>query len=193
MANNVMAQDHGKKRYVLARFNDARSTWNMGAMGFTLIELMIVIAMIGVIAAMALPNFRYARMAANETAAVATLRTIHSAQTLYREHDRDGNGTLDYADYLSVLGAASLVDQQLATSTKQGYHFRMIRRLASDGPESVFHDATFFTWNMLSWPEQLGASGTRYFHIDQTGVIRQTTSIGNPYLNDWDQWPPVGQ
>ena len=64
--------------------------------GFTLIELMIVIAIIAIIAAIAIPNLIEARKNGNETAAIGALKTLGSAQALFRESDKENDGNLDY-------------------------------------------------------------------------------------------------
>ena len=76
--------------------------------GFTLIELMIVIAIIAIIAAIAIPNLLAARLSANETAAIATLRNIVSAQAQYQQSakaDTDDDGTGEYGGFLELSGA----------------------------------------------------------------------------------------
>jgi prepilin-type N-terminal cleavage/methylation domain-containing protein len=77
--------------------------------GFTLIELMIVIAIIAIIAAIAIPNLLAARLSANETAAIATLRNIVSAQAQFQQSakaDQDDDGTGEYGGFLELSGAA---------------------------------------------------------------------------------------
>ena len=76
--------------------------------GFTLIELMIVIAIIAIIAAIAIPNLLAARLSANETAAIATLRNITSAQAQFQQSgkaDFDDDGTGEYGGFLELSGA----------------------------------------------------------------------------------------
>ncbi|MFH0888470.1 MAG: DUF2950 family protein [Planctomycetota bacterium] len=67
--------------------------------GFTLIELMIVIAIIAIIAAIAIPNLLTGRMSANETSAIAGLKTLTSQEAIWKQQDCDGNGTKDYWTY----------------------------------------------------------------------------------------------
>src|SRR5688500_16015094 len=77
--------------------------------GFTLIELMIVIAIIAIIAAIAIPNLLAARLSANETAAIATLRNIVSAQAQFQQSakaDVDQDGTGEYGGFVELSGAA---------------------------------------------------------------------------------------
>ena len=78
--------------------------------GFTLIELMIVIAIIAVIAAIAIPNLLAARLSANETAAIATLRNLVSAQAQFQQGGRldvDADGTGEYGSFTELSGAAA--------------------------------------------------------------------------------------
>jgi type II secretory pathway pseudopilin PulG len=127
---------------------------------------MIVIAIIAIIAAIAIPNLIEARKSGNESAAIGALRTVSTAQTLFREADRDGNDTLDYAAGLANLSTFQLIDPVLGAGTKQGYVFSITR--SSANPE--------FQWNCTAGPSAPGTSGTRYFYIDETGVIRFETN-----------------
>jgi type IV pilus assembly protein PilA len=128
--------------------------------GFTLIELMIVIAIIAIISAIAIPNLLQARKASHEAAAIGALRTLNTAQTIFREGDKDANKTLDYATSLALLSTSgNLIDSILAAGTKQGYVFSITA-------------ATRFTWSATATPAARGTSGERYFFIDESGVIR---------------------
>ena len=133
--------------------------------GFTLIELMIVIAIIAIIAAIAIPNLIEARKGSNEAAAIGALRTLTTAQALFREGDKDGNGKFDYASSLGQLSAAGLIDPALASGTKQGYHFVIV-------PSANSSSGDFFTFTAA--PRSPGKSGDRSFFVDETGVIRAT-------------------
>ena len=89
--------------------------------GFTLIELMIVIAIIAIIAAIAIPNLIAARKSANETSAVASLRTLSSATTIYREGQEPPGSHID----LDKLFEAGLIDEFLRLGQKDGYDFSL--------------------------------------------------------------------
>jgi type IV pilus assembly protein PilA len=138
--------------------------------GFSLIELLIVVAIILIIAAIAIPNLLRARIAANEASAVASLRTMNTASITY-------NSTFNtYASTLSSLGpsngatptstTADLLDQVLApaggvnTSSKSGYNFTY----ASATP--------FATYTITAAPITANQTGVRNFFTDQSGVIR---------------------
>jgi prepilin-type N-terminal cleavage/methylation domain-containing protein len=100
--------------------------------GFSLIELLIVVAIILIIAAIAIPNLLQARVAANEASAVGSLRTINTVMITYN----DNYPTVGFAPTLSALGgsnctpadqtAACLIDTLLASGTKNGYNFTTV-------------------------------------------------------------------
>ena len=135
--------------------------------GFTLIELMIVIAIIAIIAAIAIPNLLEARKGANESAAISSLRTLVTVQALYRDTDKNGDGEADFAGSLNDLFAnGQLIDGVLSTGTKQGYTFTMAS--ADSG----------FSWTAVGVPIN-DKTGTRRFFVDESGVMRFTTT-GSP-------------
>jgi prepilin-type N-terminal cleavage/methylation domain-containing protein len=133
--------------------------------GFTLIELMIVIAIIAIIAAIAIPNLIEARKGANEASAIGALRTVASAQALYQSGGKEVTGspqTPIYASTMAKLSTQGLVDNVLGGGTKSGYSFSML------GGDSN-------SWSCQATPSS-GNSGTRSFYVDQTGVILFTNS-----------------
>src|SRR5471032_2485470 len=86
----------------------------MKSKGFTLIELMIVVAIIAIIAAIAIPNLLRSRMAANEVAAVAACKAFCTAEDIYRRTDYNKDGVLEYAQGLS--GNNSLLETATGTA-----------------------------------------------------------------------------
>ena len=139
--------------------------------GFSLIELLIVVAIILIIAAIAIPNLLRSKMAANESSAVGSVRTINTAEVTYSSAWGVGYGTA-----LSNLGdggvnpcaasstTACLIDGVLAAGTKSGYTFKAAGTLLVGGVNNGFE--------VNASPAAIGTTGQRAFCSDQTGVIR---------------------
>jgi type IV pilus assembly protein PilA len=141
--------------------------------GFSLIELLIVVAIILIIAAIAIPNLLRSRMAANEASAVGSVRTINTGMVTYASTYGTG-----FAADLATLGGtttcnattACLVDDALAQGTKSGYGFT-----AKAGGGSGTASDPYTTYTVLATPKAIGSTGTRAFCSDESGVIRFNT------------------
>lgn len=125
--------------------------------GFTLVEIMIVVAIIALLAAIAIPNLLRARLNANESAAIAAMQTISSSATSFR----GANPT--YPAVLSTLSNATppYIDAVLGNGTKQGYGY------ALTGATNNF--------TATAIPSVPGTTGLRSFFVDESGVIRFCT------------------
>ena len=142
--------------------------------GFTLIELMIVIAIIAIIAAIAIPNLIEARKSGNESSAIGSLKAITTAQTMFSQSDKDGNGFQNYASDLTTLSAqscGSLIDGTLGGGTKTGYLFACDTDVATQPNAAAL-------WAATAAPITPGTTGDRYFWVNQAGQIFYTGQQG---------------
>ena len=143
--------------------------------GFSLIELLIVVAIILIIAAIAIPNLLRSRISANEASAIASMRTIVTSEIIY-----SSTFTLGYSGNLNVLSdggssancfppavpataSACLIDTTLASGVKSGYTFTYAPT-GSGGSNS--------TYTLNADPIVVGSSGQRHFYTDGSNVIR---------------------
>ena len=134
--------------------------------GFSLIELLIVVVIIGIIAAIAVPNLLASRRSANEGSAVAAMRTLHGAQMTYAASY--GGGT--YAGTLTDLGGAQLIDDVLGTGTKSGYTFVV----TANAPSSTDHDQRHYSDRFA---KLLYQDRRRYQVRIESGSIGQPTDL----------------
>ncbi len=147
--------------------------------GFSLIELLIVVAIILIIAAIAIPNLLRSKMAANEASAVGSLRSLNTACVTY---------STTYGQYPATLASlgpgspatsttADLIDSVLSSGTKSGYKFAYVTPSASSGVAGTTYDLT-------ATPVTIGTTGQRGFYTNQSGVIRAnatgTATIADP-------------
>ena len=138
--------------------------------GFTLVEALVVVMVILVIAAIAIPRFVQARMRANEASAVSSMHVIETSEILYSESYPD----VGYAKALTDMGARNgncasptatnaclLMDDSLANGFKSGYLFQLI----SDGQKPSR------SYTLTAVPSVAGVSGRCSFSSDQGGDI----------------------
>jgi len=142
--------------------------------GFSLIELLIVVAIILIIAAIAIPNLLRSRIAANEASAVGSIRTINTAEityaSTYPNHGfaaltnlgPNASGTVDET-------GAGLLDSVLSSGTKSGY----VLAVTTAGAASSGGPATIYA---VTGDPQNSQTGQRHFYSDQSGVIRYNVS-----------------
>jgi type IV pilus assembly protein PilA len=153
--------------------------------GFSLIELLIVVTIILIIAAIAIPNLMRSKIQANETSAVGSLRALNESILLY------SNTYGGYPHLLSDLGpaaggtpatsaSADLIDSVLASGVKSGYKFAY-------APTSADPGGNVLSYTVTATPVSPGSTGQRSFYTDQSGTIRNTTS-GNADSTS----PPIG-
>ena len=155
--------------------------------GFSLIELLIVVAIILIIAAIAIPNLLRSRIAANQASAVGSLRTLNTAEVTYSSTFNTG-----FSSFLSELGPpaagqnptstfAGLIDEVLSgigvaggtasvgnNSAKSGYNFAYTPGVADTS-------GRIDTYSFIAVPVS-SSTGTNYYFTDQSGVLRQNST-----------------
>jgi prepilin-type N-terminal cleavage/methylation domain-containing protein len=148
------------------------------AKGFSLIELLIVVAIILIIAAIAIPNLVKSRIAANESTAVSSVRTIVTSEVTYATI----NPSTGYSS-LSNLYSAGLIDSVLAGGSKSGFSLSL--GTSSDTPTSTF--------TVNANPITPGTTGTNYYCADQTTVIQRGSASFGTSTNPCTGGTPIGQ
>jgi prepilin-type N-terminal cleavage/methylation domain-containing protein len=136
--------------------------------GFSLIELLIVVAIILIIAAIAIPNLLKSRMAANESSAVGSERTLNTAEVTYAASCPNVGFSATIVELNTgavCAGGTGIIDNVLSTGIKSGYTFNYTVA-ATSGINT--------TYSTNAVPLNVGVTGQRGFYSDQTGVIRYT-------------------
>jgi type II secretory pathway pseudopilin PulG len=130
---------------------------------FTLVEIMVVLAIIMTLAILALPNFLRSRMNANEIAAITSVRNIANAcQVFYATSNRNTYPS-SLQDLAPPTSNPPYIDDVLASGSKQGYDFEY----------NKLNDEHF---TLNANPQSPGRTGVRYFYTDETSLIRQNES-----------------
>jgi len=141
--------------------------------GFSLIELLIVVVIIGIIAAIAIPNLLASRRSANEATAISTLRTLHSAQNTYAATVGGGNyaGQSGVSQAFPILAAANIVDSRFSAlvggfTVIGGYNFTV-----GSWPRTASVPANYGALASPTTTSGVTATGTRKFVMVTDGVI----------------------
>jgi prepilin-type N-terminal cleavage/methylation domain-containing protein len=144
------------------------------ANGFSLIELLVVVATVLIIAGLAIPSLLRSRIAADEAAAAATIRTVNSAQIAYNS----AYPSVGYAASLTVLAGTScnppsstsacLIDTALAAGTKSGYSFSIPPSSVSSPPNP--------SYQVIATPVLVNYYGMRYFCSYADAVTRVSSA-----------------
>lgn len=132
----------------------------MRSRGFTLLEILVIVAILAIVSSIAIASFLGARIQANETSVISAMRSLVSSQVEYYLMTTDGSGQRVYASTLQQLVDRNLLDSAVGSGTKAGY---LLTLSSSD---------VHFSWSAYAEPINRGVTGRKTFWVDQQGVVR---------------------
>jgi type IV pilus assembly protein PilA len=140
-----------------------------GDRGFTLIELALVVSIIVILAAIAIPSITSGRQAANEASAISSVRTMYTAVQTFEQTDQWKN----FFNTMAPLAKAGLVDEDLADGSKANYDF------------FISHQAGSTSFLISARPQSWGVTyaGTRRFGCNEDGVVKASNANIGSHFN----------
>lgn len=142
-----------------------------GESGFSLVEMLMVVAIIAIIMSIGIPNLMAAKRRSNEASAISNVRSLVTAQSIYR----NSYGAGQFAPDLAALASASIVDSSLGAGLKTGYHYTS-GRLTPTPTTTERHDTTAYPIRF----DGLGPTGRMSIYSNETGVIYWAESATAP-------------